>query len=462
MNKQKYNRRIFLKIMGLSTLGIMIPNHLLSFQKSTSRPNVVLIFTDDQGSIDLNCYGATDLYTPNLDALAKQGVRFTQFYVNDSVCSPSRAALLTGRYPQRAQLTHNAGAGKNGLPAHQVTIAEMLKKAGYKTAIFGKWHLGEDLELSPNAQGFDEFLGHKVGCIDNYSHFFYWHGPNRHDMWKNEEEYWEDGSYFPDMVVREACRFIEKNKNRPFFLYLPFNLPHYPLQGQKKYRKMYKNLDPPRNMYAASISTLDEKIGKVVNKINQLGLRENTIIIFLSDNGHSIEERTFGGGGNSGLFRGHKFTLWEGGIRVPCIISWPGHIPENQIRDQVAIAMDWMPTIAHYCNVKLPNCKIDGKNISNIIENANAKSPHQILYWQKNKRKDGKTQWAVLLQGKWKLVANGPSTEYKGKKIPATDYFLSNLENDPGETENLANKYPELVNRLIKLHEKWAKEVIQQ
>ncbi|MCH9022208.1 MAG: sulfatase-like hydrolase/transferase, partial [Planctomycetes bacterium] len=298
------------------------------------KPNVVLIFTDDQGTIDVNCYGSKDLYTPNLDKLARRGVRFTQFYVGAPVCSPSRAALLTGRYPQRAGLTSNAG-GNRGLPPQQFTIAEMLKENGYRTALFGKWHLGEAPQMSPISQGFDQFFGHKKGCIDNYSHFFYWSGPNVHDLWKNDTVHWEDGKYFPDMVVREAVRFLEENKNHPFFLFLPFNIPHYPLQGQKKYRQMVSHLAEPRKSYAALVSTLDEKIGLVIDKIDQLGLRENTIIIFLSDHGHSVEVRTNSGGGSAGPYRGHKFTLWEGGIRVPCIISWPGQIPQNQVRDQI-------------------------------------------------------------------------------------------------------------------------------
>ena len=177
------------------------------------RPNVLIIFTDDQGSVDANCYGSKDLHTPNMDALARRGVRFTQFYVGAPVCSPSRVALLTGRYPQRAGLAHNAGQ-TSGLPNEQVTIAEMLKKAGYRTAIFGKWHLGHAKEMSPLAQGFDEFFGHKNGCIDNYSHFFYWSGPNRHDLWRNDKEVWEEGRFFPDLIVREARRFLKASRSR--------------------------------------------------------------------------------------------------------------------------------------------------------------------------------------------------------------------------------------------------------
>ena len=448
-------RRDFLKAMGLGAASLALPQLVFGDEQATRKPNVVLIFTDDQGTLDVNCFGSKDLYTPNLNVLAKLGTRFTQFYVGAPICSPSRASLLTGRYPQRAELTSNAG-GRRGMPGRQVTIAEMLKAAGYRTAIFGKWHLGEQLEMSPLAQGFDEFLGHKVGCIDNYSHFFYWSGPNRHDMWRDDKEHWEDGKYFPDMVVREAHRFMEANKDRPFFLYLPFNLPHYPLQAQAKYRDMYpKAKKEPRRSYAAFVSTLDGKIGKVLGKIDQLGLRENTVVIFLSDHGHSVEVRTFGGGGAAGPFRGHKFTLWEGGIRVPCIVSWPGHIPEGEVRDQLAISTDWLPTIAHYCGVKLPDCKMDGRNIASVIASGKSSSPHDVLH------REHSNHWAVR-EGNWKLVFNGPATEYKGKHIPSEKVFLSNLAQDVTETRNLAKEHADIVKRLTAFHGEWAGEVRRQ
>ncbi len=450
----RVSRREFLRSLGGAAAAVALPGFTFAERQPRRKPNVVLIFTDDQGTVDVNCFGSKDLYTPNLDALAERGTRFTQFYVTAPICSPSRASLMSGRYPQRAELVTNAG-GNRGMPGHQVTIAEMLQSAGYRTAIFGKWHLGEQPEMSPLAQGFQEFLGHKVGCIDNYSHFYYWSGPNRHDMWRNDEEHWEEGRYFPDMVVREACRFMEANRDRPFFLYLPFNLPHYPLQGQAKYRDMYASAKKPRKLYAALLSTLDEKIGSVLDKISQLGLNKDTIVIFLSDNGHSVEIRSFGGGGNAGPFRGHKFTLWEGGVRVPCIVSWPGHIPEGEVRDQIGISTDWLPTIAHYCGVQVPERRIDGDNIASIIASGEAPSPHEVLHWQHG------NQWAVR-DGDWKLVFNGPATDYKGKRLPAEKLFLSNLAEDVTETNNLADKHPRIVERLTRLHEEWAGDVVTQ
>ena len=269
---------------------------------SPSQPNVILIYADDQGTIDAGCYGAKDLLTPHLDELAVRGIRWTQFYSAAPVCSPSRAAVLTGRYPQRAGLAGNAGSqpGSEGMPAAQVTMAEVFKAAGYATGHVGKWHLGYIPETMPNAQGFDDSFGHMGGCIDNYSHFFYWSGPNRHDLWRNGKEIWEDGQFFPSLMVREAERFIDSNQKQPFFLYWAINVPHYPLQGTEKWRKRYQHLKPPRRMYAAFVSTMDEMIGQLVGHLKKRGLRENTIIIFQSDHGHSTEQRTFGGGGSAG------------------------------------------------------------------------------------------------------------------------------------------------------------------
>ena len=454
----KQSRRAFLKALGVAAGAAVVPSVLWGQDRTKRRPNVLLIFTDDQGSIDVNCYGAKDLMTPTLDRLAREGTRFTQFYVGAPVCSPSRAALMTGRYPQRAGVPGNVSSqpgGKAGMPAEQVTIAEMMKAAGYATGHVGKWHLGYTPETMPNAQGYDYSFGHMGGCIDNYSHFFYWQGPNRHDLWRNGDEVWHDGDFFGELMVEECKRFIDHNRERPFFLYWAINMPHYPLQGLRKWRQRYRHLDAPRRMYAAFVSTLDEMIGEVVTHLEALGLREDTLIVFLSDHGHSEEIRTFGGGGNPGPYRGHKFTLWEGGIRVPCIVSWPGRIPTNAVRDQVAISIDWMPTVAELCDVAPPDRKIDGKSIVPVIESASAPSPHEVLHWETGKH------WAVR-QGDWKLVHNGPATTRDGRKIPQVKDFLSNLADDVTETKNLAEAHPDIVQRLTQLHEEWAQQVEQQ
>jgi len=448
-------RRDFLKTLG-AVAGATLAPQVLWGQAKKRRPNVLLIFTDDQGSIDVNCYGAKDLITPNLDRLAREGTRFSQFYVAAPVCSPSRAALMTGRYPQRAGVPGNVSSqpGHAGLPTEQVTIAEMMKAAGYATGHVGKWHLGYTPETMPNGQGYDHSFGHMGGCIDNYSHFFYWSGPNRHDLWENGEEIWRDGDFFGDLIVDKCKQFINQHREEPFFLYWAINMPHYPLQGIKKWRERYKHLETPRRMYAAFVSTLDEMIGEVVTHLDELGLREDTLIIFLSDHGHSEEVRTFGGGGNPGPYRGHKFTLWEGGIRVPCIVSRPGSVPQNAVRDQVAISIDWMPTIAAHCGVPLPDRKIDGQNIASVINSADAPSPHDVLHWASGKH------WAVRA-GDWKLVHNGPATTENGQKIPKVEDFLSNLAQDVTERKNIADQHPDVVQRLATLHQAWSQDVTQ-
>ncbi|MHC4241026.1 MAG: sulfatase-like hydrolase/transferase [Planctomycetota bacterium] len=454
MNRQ--TRRDFLKVLGFTAGSLIITGSVFGKRRTLRKPNVILIFTDDQGTIDVNCYGSKDLYTSNLDRLAKEGTRFTQFYVGAPVCSPSRAALMTGRYPQRAGVPGNVSSqpGHTGMPSEQITIAEMMKSADYSTGHVGKWHLGYTPETMPNGQGYDSSFGHMGGCIDNYSHFFYWSGPNRHDLWRNGREVWNDGEFFGDLMVDECKNFIDENKEKPFFLYWAINMPHYPLQGKEKWRKKYQHLDAPRRMYAAFISTMDEMVGKVIDHLNKSGLREDTLIIYLSDHGHSVEQRTFSGGGSSGDFRGHKFTLWEGGIRVPCIVSWPGRIPQNAVRNQTAISIDWMPTIAQYCGIKPPEHKIDGKSIVSIIESPNAPSPHKVLHWQTSRGK----HWAVR-EGNWKLVHNGPATDYKGRKLPKAENFLSNIAQDATETKNIAGSNPDMVNRLTNLHENWLSQI---
>jgi len=427
----------------------------LSLTAADRKPNVIIIYTDDQGSVDLNCYGSKDLVTPHMDGLAKRGVRFTQFYASAPVCSPSRAGLLTGRYPVRAGMPGNAGStkGKAGLAASEVTIAETMKAGGYKTAHIGKWHLGYTPETMPNNQGFDYSFGHMGGCIDNYSHFFYWQGPNRHDLWRNGEEIFEDGKFFPELMAAEAGEFIQQNKDKPFFMYFALNTPHYPYQGYAKWLKHYKNLPYPRNLYAAFLSTQDEAVGQLVGTVDRLELRKNTIIIFQSDHGHSHEERAHFGGGSSGPYRGAKFSMFEGGLRVPAIISWPGSLPEGAVRDQVAHGCDWLPTIAELTGVKLLQKDIDGKSIVSVIKNDEAKTPHDVLHWQTGRGRQ--PHWAVR-QGDWKLIGNPHDSSNKALLTAKDKLFLVNLKESVSEMKNLAANRPDITQRLKKLHDDWA------
>lgn len=444
-------RNDFMRLAAAGTLGCAL-GAKEAWAQEKRPPNVVLMFSDDQGTVDLGCYGSSDLFTPRLDALAAEGVRFSQFYVGSPVCSPSRAALLTGRYPHRAGVPNNVPAklGLHGLAPEEVTIAEMLRPAGYRTALFGKWHLGTVPERDPLSQGFDEFVGHRLGCIDNYSHFFYWEGPNRHDLWKGHDEHFEDGTFFGDIVVREALRFMQENRERPFFLYLPFNLPHYPLQAKERFRTMYEHLDEPRRAYAALVSNLDDLVGQVLDGLKRFGLDDNTLVLFMSDNGHSTEERNNFGGGNAGQYRGAKFSLFEGGIRMPCMARFPGVIPQGEVRGQFCASVDWFPTIAELCGVPLPEREIDGRSLVPIMASGSAEPSHNVFHWQVG------GQWAVR-EGDWKLLMN-PLDGVPGKKDPG-DLFLANLALDPTEQQNFADQNPEIVARLTQRHEQWAGSV---
>ncbi len=421
------------------------------------KPNVILIFTDDQGSIDMNCYGAKDLKTPYMDSLAKSGTRFTQFYAAAPVCSPSRAGLLTGRYPVRAGLASNAGSGRGsqGMPTEQITMAEMFKKAGYATAHIGKWHLGYIPKTMPNGQGFDYSFGHMGGCIDNYSHFFYWNGPNRHDLHRNGKEIHAPGKFFPDLMVDEASAFIEKNQKKPFFMYFALNTPHYPYQGDPKWLTFYKKLKYPRNLYAAFLSTVDDRIGRLLKTLDDLKLRKDTIVVFQSDHGHSTEVRAHNGGGSAGIFRGGKFSMFEGGIRVPAIISWPGHLPENAVRKQIAHSCDWMPTLAGLCGVKLLS-EIDGKSIVDVIRSEKAETPHKVLHWQIGRGRN--PRWAVR-EGNWKLLGNPQDTSNQAPITKKDRLFLVDLDKDIRERKNQAEVNPEKLKHLKKLHDDWIRSI---
>ncbi|WP_117880555.1 sulfatase-like hydrolase/transferase [Aureibaculum luteum] len=421
--------------------------------QNIKKPNVIVIYTDDQGAGDLGCYGATDIFSPNIDKLAEDGIRFTQAYVAAPVCAPSRAALLTGNYPQRAGVPGNTSAsiGSDGLPDEQYTMAELFKDNGYKTAHVGKWHLGMSEASSPNNQGFDYYFGHLRGCIDNYSHFFFWEGPNIHDLHENGKEVFYDGKYFPDLMAEKVDAFIDKNQPDPFFLFYAINMPHYPYQPTQKWKNYYsdKGVEFPRSDYGAFISTIDERIGMLIDQLDSLGLREDTIIVYQSDNGYSTEMRAFNGGGSSGPYRGAKSSLFEGGIRLPTIISWKGNLPENKVSKQFLLNTDWMPTLSKLCGLENNKSTIDGIDLSSMLMNTQQKSPRTSAFWKYG------SQW-VVRDGKWKLIAYPKDTSHKGElDLEGDALFLSNLDEDVSEMTNLASKHPEIVKKLIKKYIEW-------
>lgn len=447
----KKSNSFLIVLLGILLNSVVnIPNTSAGNASKAKRPNIIFILTDDQGSIDMNCYGSKDLKTPNMDALAETGVRFSQFYVAAPVCSPSRASLLTGLNPYAAGLPGNASShqGHAGMPSDRITIAEALKEHGYKTAHIGKWHLGFTPETMPIGQGFDYSFGHMGGCIDNFSHFFYWNGPNRHDLFRNGQEVWKDGEYFPSLMVEEAKEFINDNQNDPFFLYFAINLPHYPLQPELKWREHYKDLPHPRSDYAAFVSTIDDKVGELMSYLEEKDMRKNTVIIIQSDHGHSVEQRTFGGGGNAGPFRGAKFSLFEGGIRVPAIISWPENLPHGTTFTEMAVNVDWFPTILNICN-KPDGYNTEGHNLLPYLNGEKEGTPHEQFIW-----KNG-ISWAIR-EGNWKLIGN-PQDPVNPKSLdPNNDrYFLANLKLDSTEQTNFAAEHPGIVDKLIEKYLEW-------
>ena len=417
------------------------------------KPNVVVIMTDDQGYGDLGCMGSADLKTPNLDSLAENGVRFSSMYSASPVCSPSRASLLTGRYPARAGVRAIlAGHRKaSGLTPAVPTLATALKKEGYSTGIFGKWHLGLKNECRPNSNGFDEFSGFLAGCLDYYSHIFYYGmcdgGVNpTHDLWENEEEVYADGEYLTERITRKAVDYIERHRDEPFFAYVAYNAPHYPMHAPQRYLDRFPDLPWDRRIMAAMINAVDDGVGEIVKTLDSLGLTEDTIIYFQSDNGPSRESRNFLDGtedpyygGTAGIFTGHKFSLFEGGIRVPAIISWVGRIPHRVI-GAPHIATDIFPTVLEACGVDDGAYDMDGISILGELTGGE-ECLHDYLFWEMEDQ-------TAVRRGDYKLVLNGRVVE---SEKPRAEVFLSDLSKDPGEKTNLASEMPGLCAELTEL-----------
>ncbi|MEM8732819.1 MAG: sulfatase-like hydrolase/transferase [Planctomycetota bacterium] len=437
----------------------------------------MIFYTDDQGTLDANCFGSSDLMTPNIDSLATSGVRLTQHYAH-TVCCPSRAALLTGRHPQRSNVnswtqgrTWDRVKGRN-MALAETTLAELLRDSGYKTALFGKWHLGAHPDHGPKKQGFDTFFGFRAGFIDNYHHFG-GHGVGAHDLFEGVNEVFHRGEYFPDLIVDRAISFIERNQAESFFLHIPFNLPHYPEQAVGQHAEEYAELPEPRRSYARVVSTCDHYLGRVLTALDRFGVRDNTIVIFTADNGHSEEDYQItvdghlagmqkgqnyganGGGGNTGKWIGAKGSFLEGGIRVPAVISFPKELPTGETRSQAVTIMDWLPTITELCNVPLPDdLRLDGKSLLPLLKDDQQSSPYSNesgpeLHWQWQKG------WAVR-QGDWKLIFKGS----KGLGQPKLDpWTLTSLEDTQPESVNHYESHPEIAARLKAIHDSWAEDV---
>ena len=421
------------------------------------KPNIIVIMTDDQGYGDLSCMGAEDFRTPHLDALAAEGARFTCMYSASPVCSPSRAALLTGRYPGNAGVRAILAGHRraSGLTPAVPTIAAALKKLGYATGLSGKWHLGLREECRPNANGFDEFNGFLAGCVDYYSHIFYWGMADgntnpTHDLWENENEVYDNGVYMTGRITEKGVDFIRRHKDEPFFLYVAYNAPHYPMHAPQKYLDRFPDLPWDRRIMAAMLSAVDDGVGELTAELERQNLTENTLIYFQSDNGPSRESRNWLDGtpdpyygGTTGGFAGHKFSLFEGGIRIPAILSWKGHIP-SAVFNSPHISTDIFPTVLEAAGGDPSDYTLDGESILPMLLGDKADT-HEYLFWEMEEQ-------TAVRWGRYKLVLNGRLTENEPQRA---DVFLSDLEADPGETENLAEKLPDIADRLTQKALAW-------
>lgn len=460
------------------------------------RPNVIVILADDLGQTDISLYGSKIVSTPNIDRIGKEGATFTEGYISSPVCSPSRAGLLTGRYQQRFghEFQPNHRYLKNmleyfgfkmlprfkplspiktkevpeveerlrqGLPPSEITLAELLKKYGYNCGITGKWHLGAADFAKPCARGFD----YQYGFYEAFTMYAEKKDTSvvsvpvkgdymDHHQWKTAEgrqgncailrnccERMEENKYLTDVLTDEAISFIERNKANPFFLYVPYNAPHAPLQAQKKYYEQFSHIkDPVKRTYAAMIKNLDDEVGRLMSHVESEGLLENTIIVFLSDNGGAV----YNGTTDNAPFRGGKLTNFEGGIRVPFMMQWKGHIPSNTLVHQPVISLDVFATVAAAVGIDLPTDRTyDGVDLLPYLTGKQKSAPHEALYWRSEFNK-------AIRKGEWKMMLN----EYDGTN------FLYHISADSVEQNNLYNSKPDIVKALSEDLNRWENEMV--
>lgn len=429
-----------------------------------SKPNIVLVFTDDQGYSDVGVFGASDIATPNLDEMAATGIRLTDYYAAQAVCSASRAGLLTGCYPNRIGI-HNALMPNSpiGINPQEETLAELLKAQGYVTAIFGKWHLGDKPEFLPTRHGFDRFFGI----------------PYSNDMWPQhpqqgpvfnfdplplyEQErvitYLDDQSNLTREITERSIAFIEENRERPFFLYVPHPQPHVPLYVSEHFKGKSE-----RGLYGDVIMEIDWSVGKIVEALEENGLTANTLVIFTSDNGPWLSYGNHAG--SAYPLKEGKGTSWEGGVREPCIIKFPNRLPSGKVLNTPVMAIDFLPTLVNLAGGNLPNQKIDGKDIWSLLAGETDQSPQEAyyFYYQVN-------ELQALRQGEWKLVLPHRYRSMDGQ-VPGKDglpgeytHFnveaprLYNLKLDRAEQVDLSDLYPKILQNLMQLAENKRQEL---
>ena len=429
---------------------------LFSCQKIKKKPNIIFILTDDQGYNDLSCYGAKDIYSPNIDSLAANGAIFSSYYATNPVCSASRASIMTGCYADRIGV-FNAYMPENkfGLNPNETTIAEMLKKQNYKTGIFGKWHLGDAPEFLPRKQGFDEFYGilysndmwpyhPQQGPVFNFSDIFLYENETKLKVLK-------DQTFLTQALTERSIAFIEKNKKNPFFLFLSHPQPHVPLFVSEKFKGTSN-----RKLYGDVIQEIDNSVGQIIKALKERDLEENTIIIFTSDNGPWLSYGTHSG--SAGIYKEGKGTSWEGGHRVPGIVYYPNEIKKNTKIEAPAMGIDWLPTIADFTKSALPDKKIDGLSLVPLLKGETEKSPHQNFFFYYNRNELHAIRhldYKLYFPHKYRSLNgrmgrdDGLPINYDQNEINSIELY--NLKEDPSETNEISNSNQKIVNKILKI-----------
>ncbi|MHC4658852.1 MAG: arylsulfatase [Planctomycetota bacterium] len=435
---KKQTRREFLKMTGLAAASVPVLSALPTrvglgqpTQAQANPPNVVLVITDDQGYGDLACHGNPVLKTPNLDKLHAQSIRLNNFHVCPT-CSPTRASLMTGRYCNRTGVWHTV-MGRSLLRKDEVTMADVFSAGGYRTGIFGKWHLGDNYPFRPQDRGFGEVLVHKGGGIGNTQ-----------DYWGNDyfdDTYFRNGKpekfagYCTDVWFNEAMKFIEANKDRPFFCYLPTNAPHSPFRVPEKYSNPYRGKGV-KYLFCGMITNIDENVGRLMEKLKDLGIEDNTILIFMTDNG------TSGGRFNAGM-RGSKGWEYDGGHRVPCFIRWPvGGIAGGLDIERITAHIDVLPTLIDLCGLKKPEAvRFDGDSLAPLLKGDDRNWPDRTLITD-SQRVEYPIKWrkSATMTDRWRLI-NGEE--------------LNDIKANPNQKVNIAQEHPEIVSKLRQDYENW-------
>ncbi len=459
---EKLNRRQFLRMVTSTVATTALAGCSYGRKSAACRPlselpNVVIIFTDDQGYADVGCYGAEGFQTPNLDRMAAEGIRFTDFYVAAPACTPSRAALMTGCYPQRVGLPHVLGPdAKIGISEKETTIAEMLKQCGYATACYGKWHLGHHPKFLPTSHGFDDYFGLP------YSNDMWTYHPTNKSFprlplidGKKNISYDPDQSQLTTWYTEHAVSFIERNTDRPFFVYLAHSMPHVPLFVSDKFKGKSR-----QGLYGDVIMEIDWSVGEILSTLKRLAIDEKTLVIFTSDNGPWLSYGDHAGSAEP--LREGKGTTFDGGQREACIMRWPGRIPPGTICKEMATAMDVLPTLARLTGATLPGRRIDGKDIWPLMSaQPGAKTGHEAFFyyngWNLEAVRSGK--WKLHLPHTYRTLAGrkggtgGKPVRYDQEKITLS---LFDLESDIAESRDIADQHPEVVERLSALAKKMA------